>query len=345
MKKQRYSFQQCCLLCRTELEGRMFADGHREGGRRAREYMTRLFGRRSVIALCCGILTLILSFYGMIAGVLRETDQGVVCGFSAFMYFTMIANLMAAVSAAFVIPCAVEGIRRKRFIVPGWVAVAQYISTCSIGIVMAFVLVVVSWTNPKEAFGGPNLYLHVFCPVLILIAFFQMENEYILTGRDWLIGCIPFTVYACVYFIEVALIGEARGGWPDLYHVTECLSPALAYPLMILLGVGVCSLIAVFFNFITKKRTEKTYRFWTGDTDPIEARIEAYGLGRMAGLKGEKGSLQVPLDLLGHLAEKCKLDMGTLIRPYITGYLNGLREKDDRKETGGKENRPAGNGS
>lgn len=100
-----------------------------------REYLTVFFKRRSVIAFCCGILSLVLSFYGVIAGVnLTITILGE-NGFASFNHFTMIANAFAALSVAFVFPYTVQGLLRKRFTLPKWVAVMHYLSATSITIV------------------------------------------------------------------------------------------------------------------------------------------------------------------------------------------------------------------
>ncbi len=45
---------------------------------------------------------------------------------SLFHYFTVLSNIFSAVGAAFMIPYAVEGIRRKRFVLPRWVVLFQY---------------------------------------------------------------------------------------------------------------------------------------------------------------------------------------------------------------------------
>ncbi len=55
--------------------------------------------------------------------------------FKSYIYFTIISNTMAAISVAFVIPFAVEGIRKSRFILPEWVSVLLFVSTSSISTV------------------------------------------------------------------------------------------------------------------------------------------------------------------------------------------------------------------
>ncbi len=293
----------------------------------SREYMTGLLRRRSVVALCCCVLTLALAFYGITAGVNRTITVLGVNGFVSFTYYTMLANTLAALSAAFVLPFAVEGIRRRRFTLPGWVAAAHYVAAVSITIMLVFVLAFMSWAVPENAFGNDNIVTHVFCPALILISFFQMENGYIYSLKDRLLGIVPFLVYGIVYSIEVWLIGEANGGWLDIYQIKAHMPPALAIPVLLLIGFCVSTGIAAVSNRLTKKRTEKTFRYWSSDADPVEIRIEAYGLGRMAGLSSGRNGVTIPVDLLRALEGRCGLEPEALARPYLKGLVNGLGEK------------------
>ena len=297
--------------------------------KQSRETLTNLFMRRSAAALCCGIGTLALSFYGIIAGVIRTIELMGQNGFFSFAFYTMAVNTFAAVSVAFMIPYAVEGIRKRRFVLPEWVAVLHYLSTCSIAIMLIFVLAFMSRVSPDDAFGGSNLITHVLCPALILLSFFEVEKGIALSAKYSFIGCVPFFIYMVVYYVEVFLIGEANGGWPDLYHIGEYLSPALAALAFLLLGLGVSSLIAGVSNHLTKKRSAKMFLNWKEDADPVEIRIEAYGLGRMAGLTGKESDITIPLDILDFFAERYRLNVNDLIRAYTTGFLNGRKEKTE----------------
>ena len=296
----------------------------------SREYLTVLLRRRSAVALCCGILMLALSFYGVIAGVIRTVERYHENGFSSFIYFTMIANILAALSVAFVFPYAVEGIRKRRFTLPKWVAVFHYVATTSIAIMMVFVLSVISWVSPEDAFGGSNIVTHVFCPILILILFFQMENGHRLTLKDRMLGIVPFVVYMVVYFIEVILIGEADGGWPDIYQIREHMPIALAIPLSLILALGVSTVIALLSNYLTGKRNKKMFMFWREDMDPVEVRIEAFGIGRMAAQSGEKNGFQIPYDILTYLAQRYGLETEDLFKPFVKGLMTELKYRDGK---------------
>lgn len=296
-----------------------------------REHLTLLFRRRSAIALCCGILTLVLAFYGIIAGVNRTIAVLHKNGFLSFSYYTMFSNTLAALSAAFVLPYAVEGMRRKRFTLPKWVAVTHYTAAVTIAITMAFVLAFMSWVSPDNALGGANLVTHVFSPALILISFFQMESGNLFTWKDRLLGIIPFCLYQVAYMIEVEVIGEENGGWPDIYCIKEYLSPFVAVPLLLLLTFTLSTAIALLSNSLTKKRHQKMYLLWHDELDPIEVRIEAYGLGRMESQYGETGSIQIPYDILSFLAQRYHLETEELMRVFIKGVMIGLKDRKNQE--------------
>lgn len=295
-----------------------------------REYLTVLSKKRSVTALLCCILTLSLAFYGVISGVNRSITNFNENGFFSFIYFTMISNTLAALAMAFVFPFTVEGIRKKRFILPKWAALLHYTAATSIAYVMIFVFMFISWASPEDAFGGSNIVTHIFCPVLILVSFFQTESGHLFTWKDRLLGIIPLSVYIVVYYIEVALIGEENGGWPDIYRVQTYLSPAVAIPMAILLGFGVSTAVALLSNYLTKKRKKKMYMFWSRDLDPVEVRIEAFGIGRMAGSCSEKNSVQIPYDIISFLAERYGLQTEELMKPFLKGLVTELNDRKDR---------------
>ena len=128
----------------------------------------------------------------------------------------------------------------------------------SISITMTFVLAFISWASPYDAFGGINFLMHVVCPLLILISFYQIENRYIFTLKDCFIGSIPFCIYAIVYIIEVVVIGDLNGGWPDIYQVQNYLSVTFAIPMLIVFGFIISCIVALLSNHFTKIRDKKS---------------------------------------------------------------------------------------
>lgn len=54
--------------------------------KKSHDYLTNFFRHYSIIALCSGICSLILSFYGIIAGVIRTIERMKINGFFAFIF-------------------------------------------------------------------------------------------------------------------------------------------------------------------------------------------------------------------------------------------------------------------
>ena len=295
-------------------------------------YLTVFFKRRSIVALICGILTLIFAFNGIISGVIRTVEVMQTNGFKSFIFFTMISNTLALLSVAFIIPYAVEGIQKKRFVIPKWVAIMHYLSAVSISITMTFVLAFISWASPYDAFGGINFIMHVVCPILILISFYQIENRYIFTLKDCFIGSIPFCIYAIVYIIEVVVIGEANGGWPDIYQVQNYLSVTFAIPMLIVFGFIISCIVALLSNHFTKIRDKKMFRYWKMDVTPKEAKNEAYRLGTMMSNIKDKSIDIIPLDILEYISIKSKVNINDLLTFYIKGLINSQKESINKLE-------------
>lgn len=136
-----------------------------------------------------------------------------------------------------------------------------------------------------------------------------------------MLGIVPCLSYLIVYFIEVVLIGETNGGWPDIYRVSEYSSPALAIPGFLLLAFGVSTAVALLSNCLTKKRNKNMYLLWNKDLDPIEVKIEAFGMGSKAAMYSEENNVQIPCDILKDLAEMYHVDAEELMRAFVKGMM------------------------
>ena len=71
------------------------------------------------------------------------------------------------------------------------------------------------------------------------------------------------------------------------------------------------------------------FSLWREELEPIEVRIEAYGLGLMAGQRSDKNGIQIPYDILTFLAKKNGMDPEDLMKPFMKGLMTELKERDD----------------
>ena len=104
--------------------------------------------------------------------------------------------------------------------------------------------------------------------------------------------------------------------------------------IVLLLAFGVSTSIALLSNLLTKKRRKKTFEFWKKDLDPIEVKIEAFGMGRMAAEVGEESNIQIPYDILAELAKTYNTDTEELMGPFVKGLTTERKEREKRAERG-----------
>ena len=297
----------------------------KRGKSSAGKYMISLHTWRSRIALTACIVTLFDSL-AMIGRGMVEYATGGTDVRNLFHYFTVNSNFLTAMASATIIAYAVDGIRKKRFTYPNWTALLHYCGTVCTTLTMVFAVGLISWYDPRMALGGTNLFLHLICPLLVLIAFFLVESDNHFTARDTLIGLIPFAIYCMIYLYEVVIVGPEQGGWRDFYHFTDFVPIYVALPAMCLLAFGIATGIRLLANRLNAVRQRKLTALWPEEASPVEIKIEVFGLGRFTGRNGDENNISLPLDILEMLSERYGIKLDELIRAFIKGVTDGLQD-------------------
>ena len=139
-------------------------------------------------------------------------------GLRTFCMFTVLSNILCALSMTLIIPYAVDGLRKHNFHVPQWAMVMAMAGVTAVTLTFLVSLFILA---PVKGFvlifTGSRFFLHGLCPVLAIIAFCFFMSEHHLTVRNSLIALIPVFIYAVVYYIMVVVIGPENGGWEDFY--------------------------------------------------------------------------------------------------------------------------------
>ena len=296
--------------------------------KKKREYLIEIQKWRSVIALMSCIITYVLSIFAIVASLIMYTRENWNLS-DFFRYFTTLSNMVTGISAGFIIPFAINGIRKKRFVYPHWLSMMHYTGTIATTMTMIFTLVFILPFDPEFALGDYNFFLHIICPIAILISFQLVEFGRELTRRDSLVCLIPFFLYTWVYLIMVVFIGKENGGWEDLYMLNTFVPFYISMPLVWILAYFIAFLIRLPHNSLVKIRKEKLRGNWSSDLEPVEIGIEIYGLGRYNGLTGEKSDLIIPYDILEIIADKYSIKIETLVKAYTKGLISGVKELSD----------------
>jgi len=294
-----------------------------------RGYIINLSRSRSILALIASLITVGFSIYAIVGGIIMYVKMGKSPG-ELFHWFTTISNTLTAFAAAMIIPFAVEGSRNKSFSYPKWIAMFHYSGIVCTTLTMTLSLGIMSWSDPETAFGGYNRYLHVLCPIMVLLAFLMVESGIRYTVRDAFLAIIPAVIYIAVYVWEVVIIGQENGGWEDMYNALTLFPLPVPVLLVILFltVLGISLLIRWFYNKLTAAREKRmNERLWPKDTNPVEINIEIFGLGRYMGAHADTKYIGLPLDLIKKIADRYDIKTETLLRPYIRGLLDSLNDR------------------
>ena len=288
-----------------------------------KKYLIELEETRSIVALAASILIFIFALAAVLVMALQYDETQVF----PLQYYTVLSNLLTAVTAAMMIPYAVEGIRKKRFVLPRWVVVLQYASATSIAITMIASLTVIWPVMGSTTVTGTGFWLHVFVPVCNVILFQCVETGVNFTWRDTILAEIPFWIYTTVYLIEVAIIGEENGGWEDIYMVKT--QPSVWIPLIAILalGFGIAVLLRVIQNKHSEQSRKRITGLWKEKPGRTELLIEAFGLGRYYGSVYSYGELSIPLDIFTLMSEWYEIPLEDMTKAYMKGALDAMNER------------------
>ncbi|MBQ9152716.1 MAG: hypothetical protein IJ130_02760 [Solobacterium sp.] len=313
---------------RTEFE----RNGFRKKKNRPHDYLIDLNRTRSTYAFIASTLVCIFTFYAVVGGLTTAPSEITPeRGRSLYKLFTVNSNTLAAVGAAFLVPFAIEGLRKKRFVFPKWVLMIQYSGAICTTLTMIFALTLITPALGAIAYTGMNFWLHIVCPILTLILLFSVESVNIrLSANDSMICLVPFYIYAVIYLSNVFLLGESYGGWRDIYRLIRYLPATVTTPFMFLLGLGVATLLRYIYNYLAEKRQKALTRDWPKEKDPMEVKIDILGLGRSNGLHSDAYNITIPVDILMDVSAKYDIPLRELTSAYMKGVEGGLMEKGER---------------
>lgn len=288
-----------------------------------KKYLIALEETRSIIALAASIIIFVCTLGAVFYMLSRELENPN----PTLAFFTVISNLLSATGAAFMFPYAVEGIRKKRFVLPRWLVRFQYSGATCVAITMITAIAIIMPTQGISKMMGANFWLHLITPLCTVILFQCVETGVELTAKDMLVALTPFWCYMAVYTIMVVVIGKENGGWADFYKTTAFWPAWVSMLLMFLIGLGVAALMRLIHNKRAKQSRLRIARSWSEDLSPMHIRVEAFGLGRYIGAHCTIEELTVPLDILAMMSEKYDIPLEDLTKAYVKGAIDAINER------------------
>ena len=168
-------------------------------------------------------------------------------GFITFRFFTTDSNILAGILSLIAGFTGLRALVRGEDRLPAFAVTLKYIGAVAVSLTFTVVLV---FLGPVFGYGsmylGSSFYMHGVIPILTVVSFIAFDRGKRLPKRTILFAMIPVVLYGIVYFTEVVLIGQARGGWKDFYGFTR----GGCWWLSLILCFGGAALLAVLIRLL-----------------------------------------------------------------------------------------------
>ena len=266
-----------------------------------------------VICVCIGVTMNLTTLYD------EDFDN---MGIRTFCMFTVNSNILAAISSFTVIPYAIDGIRKKEYILPDWVVIFMMTGTTSVALTFLVSLFILS---PVKGFvlifTGSRFFLHGVCPILNILAFCLFVTSHKIKIKQSLISLIPVMLYAIVYFVMVVVITEEHGGWADFYGFATKIPVWISITLFLPLTFGIATLVRLWHNHSFVKRRKNEAQIFLDYFEGKEAKEILFEMGRARAKIQSCGDMTVPMPVIQKILYFTESDMN--IEEGCRFYLDG----------------------
>ena len=168
----------------------------------------------------------------------RREGRTVRGNLTMFRFFTVLSNILSGAAAAVTLACAAAGTA------PTGAVLFKFAATAAVSVTL---LTVLGFLGPSQGyaamFAGTGIYEHLFGPLFAIVSFCFFDPGEGVPFALSLLGLVPTVAYGIVYMIEVVVIGEKKGGWPDFYGFNAGEKWAFSCTAMVVGTFAVCCLL------------------------------------------------------------------------------------------------------
>lgn len=275
-----------------------------------------------VVCVCIGVIMNLTTLYD------EDFDN---MGIRTFCMFTVNSNILAALSSFTVIPYAIDGIRKKEYILPDWVVVFMLTGTTAVALTFLVSLFILS---PVKGFvlifTGSRFFLHGVCPILNILAFCVFVTSHKITVKQSFFALIPVAIYAVVYFVMVVVIPKELGGWDDFYGFATRIPMWISITAVLPLTFGIASLVRMWHNHSFVNRRKNEAQIFLDYFEGKEAPEILFEMGRARAKIQPFGDVVVPTVVIKQIVYFTDSTLSTkdACRLYLDGYLTSVRKSD-----------------
>ena len=175
---------------------------------------------------------------------------------------------------------------------------------------------------------GNNFVFHIVCPILIFILFNVVGADQLVFIKDCILCAIPYILYAFLYFVMVAFVGENNGGWSDFYHIFDIVPVWMAALFVALIFAGSTLINVLIHNGIVRSRQKKFAEMLVEKYKPengYDIKFVLFEMGEMMSINNTKDEIVIPIALLKILQKNYKnVSLKEMVDIYVKGAFGNL---------------------
>ena len=100
---------------------------------------------------------------------------------------------------------------------------------------------------------------------------------------------------------------------------------------MFVVGYVVAMLLRLIQNRRAAQSRQRVSQLWGDEMEPVELKIEVFGLGRYMGQHCDKTEVGIPLDIFEMMSERYGIPLYELMKPYVKGVADSAGAKNSRE--------------
>ena len=221
--------------------------------------LTLLFSAAVVICVCVGVVMNLITLYD------ENFDH---MGIRTFCMFTVNSNIFMGIAMFLTLPYTVDGLRNGYFRLPDWLVQLLFVATTALSLTFLVSLFVLA---PVKGFvlifTGSRFFLHGLCPILAIAVFCFVLKDLRLSFASTFLSLIPVFIYACIYYMLVAVMER----WDDFYGFLTRIPQWVSLSAFLPLTFGIATVLRILHN-----RSVERYR-----KQARKQYLDAYGAGNM----------------------------------------------------------------
>lgn len=229
----------------------------------------RVNRRKCVLTLLFSAAVVICTSVGVVMNLTTLYDENFDhMGIRTFCMFTVNSNIFMGISMFLTLPYTVDGLRNGYFRVPDWLVRLLFVSATALSLTFLVSLFILA---PVKGFvlifTGSRFFLHGLCPILAIVVFCFVLKDLRLTFASTFLSLIPVFIYACIYYMLVAVVGR----WDDFYGFLTRIPSWISISAFLPVTFAIATVLRILHNRSVERYRKQARKLY----------LEAYGTGNM----------------------------------------------------------------